>query len=130
MDCNLVGKTEEEQQILIKAELDILKIKLTKLRTELITSTGGMDFMISCFEEAVRYAENVKDDLLPSKGSYEIRFEDIELSDADYLIRDNYACPATADYNEYCTHVSWTYKLLKEFKETLEEYQELHGKLI
>jgi hypothetical protein len=55
MNCELEGKTEQEQQILIKAELDILKIKLDKQRKELIEKDGGMDFMIKCFHSAIEY---------------------------------------------------------------------------
>ncbi len=113
---------------MIKAELDILRNRLRKQRHELIEVDGGMDRMISCFESAIEYAQNVKEELLPNE--MDVRFEGLnEPRDADYLIRDNYAWAGTADYGEYCTHVSWTYKLLKEFMDTLDEYKELHVRL-
>ena len=109
--------TENEQQIILKAEAEVLKGRLLELKEELINS--AIPHMISNFDSSVEYAEDVLSALKDRRTS----LEQLNLEPNDgYLIRDN--------FDEWSTHVSWTYKALKEFSDLLYQYKEVYKQLI
>ena len=116
--------SEYEKQTLLSAEADVLKHRLIAQKYELTDSEtgskegkGAMSFMIDCFKNAIEYAETVKQTIESEES-----FDNLDIdTEGGYIIRDN--------YNKYNTHVSWAYKKLKEFMNTLEEYKEIKKQL-
>ena len=108
--------TKQEKNEMIKAEIEVYRERLEVMKEKL---PHALEQMIKNFEHSIDNARELQK-VMKENDVEELSNEKIGINDLDtyagYILRDN--------FHEWNTHVSWTYKELKEFEHMMELVQE------